>query len=366
MATIIQINRIATNRSGAVSDTVDRLQSASVADRINIRQEHLPLDRSMFNIDTVTGLISPNVQTINLSDVQTYTTTLLRNAATNVTWHTGDVAIVTGPTTIPGSTTFAATTGNTNPIPPYTGDAFQYSAFVGSTSFRINGGWDTSTNAPAAGLGIAENGTSMIQFRSSSDPSVIRGSTTGGTDFRVTSIVQQGSNPNAIVTVDRSTLPAATAPAPEVGDLIYLGTATAGTTIPANTYIYTGTDQTSAGVTTNDDWTILVTPTFSNADIPTTKQAQTGTLDLDPLTSGITITGNDVAFSNTLFTYTAGATGAVMFPTAASTVFEVYVDGLKISANEISARTATSFTLANARTALENTNTFVVEIVWRD
>ena len=364
MATIIQINRIATNRSGAVTDTVNRLESTNTADEISIRAQHLPLDDSQFTI-TAAGLIQPNPTTINLSDVQSYTTTTLRNDADDIVWHVGDVAVVTGPTNIPGSTTFAATTGNTNPIPPYTGTAFQYSAFVGTMSFRINGGWDIAAGAPAAGLGISTDGTSMIQFRSSSDPSVIRGTTTGGTDFRVTSIVQQGSNANAIVTVDRSTLPAVTSPSPEVGDLIYIGTTSQPTTIPANTYIYTCTDQTTAGTTMDGDWTVLRTPTASESGtLPTTKTAQTASISTS--TTGVTVASTNVSFANTLFTYTAGDTGTPTFPTAAGTVLEIYVDGLKISSNEVNNITGTSFTLIGAESALMASGNFVVEVVWRD
>ena len=343
MATIVQINRIATNRSGAVSDTVTRLESATPAEVVNIRAQHLPLDTTQFNIDGTTGLISPNVQTINLSDVQTYATTTARNAATDVTWHTGDVAIVTGPTTTTGA---------------FTDSTYNALAFPSSTTVRLSSGsWDTATSS---GVGIAVG--NVIQFRTSAG--VIAGSSTGGTDFTIQAIAQFASD-QALITIDRGTFPAdGVSPLPSSGDDVFIqGT---GGTVPANTYIYTGTDQTTAAATMDSDWTILVTPTFSNADIPTTKAAHSATLDLEPLTSGITITGNDVAFSNTLFTYSAGATGTVMFPTDTNTVFEIYVDGLKIAANEISERTATSFTLANARTALENTNTFVVEVLWRD
>ena len=339
MATIIQINRIATNRSGAVSDTVNRLQSNTVGDRVNIRAQHLPLDTSQFNIDMTTGLISPNVQTVNLSDVQTYATTTARNAATNIEWHVGDVAIVTGPTTTTGA--FADST-------------YTALAFPSATTVRLSSGsWDEAT-----GTGVGIEVGDVIQFRTAAG--TIAGSTSGGTDFTVQAVAQFAST-QALITVDRSTFPAGgVSPLPSSGDQVWIqGT---GGTVPANTYIYTGTDQTSAGVTTDSDWTVLRTPTASETgSLPTTKTAQTASIST---TSG-TVNGNDVSFANTLFTYTAGATGTVMFPTNA--VLEVYIDGLKLSSNEVTNITATSFTVvggAHATTGL--TGNFVIEVVWRN
>ena len=348
MATIFQINRIATNRPNAVSDVVNRLQSTTEA-VVNIRERHLPLDRSRFTIDGTTGLISPNPQAVNLSDVQTYTTTTLRNAATNITWHTGDVAIVTGPTTTTGA---------------FTDSTYTALAFPSSTTVRLSSGsWDASANA-AVGIAVDD----VIQFRTSAG--IIAGSTTGGTDFTVRNVARFLTTDQALITIDRGTFPTdGVSPLPSSGDQIWIqGT---GGTIPANTYIYTGTDQTSPGTTDDDDWTILVTPTaMAPITLPTTKTAQTASLDIDPtVPTGVTINGDDVTFDNTLFTYTAGedAADAVMFPTAPTTVFEVYIDGLKISSNEIATgRTNTNFTLTGARPALVATGNFVVEIVWRD
>ena len=63
MATIIQINRIATNRPGAVSDTVTRLQSSESGDVVNIAAQHLPLDPATFTITD--GTVSATPTTIN-------------------------------------------------------------------------------------------------------------------------------------------------------------------------------------------------------------------------------------------------------------------------------------------------------------
>ena len=339
MATIIQINRIATNRPGAVTDTVTRLQSAESADVVNIAAQHLPLDPATFTITD--GTVSATPTTINLSDVQVYATTTARNAATNIEWHVGDVAIVSGPTSTAGE--FAQSN-------------FPFTSFIDSTSFRSAGGWDTTNGVSLLDFEVGD----VLQFRTSTG--TIAGSTTGGTDFTVTTIEQFSTTTQAQVTLNRAYFPAdGVSPAPSNGDLIFVQQM--GTSIPANTYLYTGTDQTSAAATTDDDWTVLRTPTASEAGgLPVTRTAQTGSLTI--ASSGVTVTGDNVAFANSLFTFTSGGTGSPTFPTAV--VLEIYVDGLKISSNEVSDITTTSFTLTGAREALDNSGNFVVEIVWRD
>ena len=66
-----------------------------------------------------------------------------------LTWHTGDVAIVTGPTTVAGMdvATFAATTGNTNPIPPWCWLLhFNIVLLLQQHHSELIGGWDTTAN----------------------------------------------------------------------------------------------------------------------------------------------------------------------------------------------------------------------------
>ena len=175
MATLLQFNRIQTNRAGAVSDTVTRLESATAGDIVNIQLQNIPdlpatqitsgtlvdsripatvtregtganavvragtgatavvlegdgttavvregtaatavvrqgsgnsgdasqvlrrgdLDSTSFTFDSG-GNVVATPASVNLSNIETYTTTALRNAATDVAWHVGDVAIITG------------------------------------------------------------------------------------------------------------------------------------------------------------------------------------------------------------------------------------------------------------------------------
>ena len=93
---------------------------------------------------------------------------------------------------------------------------FDYSAYISSTQFRVNGGWNNAGGAPASGM-PAVNDT--IQFTNTSNQSV--GSSQGGTDFTVTAITQQSSgSSNAIVTVNRSTLPQVVQPSLDTGSSI--------------------------------------------------------------------------------------------------------------------------------------------------
>lgn len=101
---------------------------------------------------------------------------------------------------------------------------FDYSAYVASTQFRVNGGWNNAGGAPASGMPAVN---STIRFTNTSGQSV--GSSQGGTDFTVTAITQQsGGSSNAIVTVNRSTLPQVVQPSLDTGSDILSVTAISG------------------------------------------------------------------------------------------------------------------------------------------
>ena len=80
-----------------------------------------------------------------------------------------------------------------------------YSAYISATTFRVNSGWNNAGGAPASGMPAVGD---TVQFRNTSNQIV--GSSSGGTDFIVTAITQQGSSGgavnNAIVTLNRSIL----------------------------------------------------------------------------------------------------------------------------------------------------------------
>ena len=80
-----------------------------------------------------------------------------------------------------------------------------YSAYISATTFRVNSGWNNAGGAPASGMPAVGD---TIQFNNTSNQ--IAGSSSGGTDFIVTAITQQGATGgaanNAIVTLNRSVL----------------------------------------------------------------------------------------------------------------------------------------------------------------
>ena len=280
MATILQINRINTNRAGAVSDTVTRLQSATGTDIVNINAQHIPnLPASQINSGTLdvaripnisadmvtsgqlnadrlnlgSGLVNMNGQlvapAVNLTDVRTFASTTARNSEATVEWHEGDVAIVTAETMVMVPGGFEDTTRT---------------VLLGggaANEIRVSGIWDVAAGEAIAGF---EDGA-IIRFTNDGG-ATFRGSAAGGsgTDFTITAVRQNGPGANAIVTLDRT--PNAN-DGIDNGDAIFAQTAPPTTvTQPLGTYVYTGTDQTAAGVTDNDDWTLLINPASTNID----------------------------------------------------------------------------------------------------
>lgn len=235
---------------------------------------------------------------VNLSDVRTFTNATARNAFTNSDgWHTGDIAILTESEQRAGEMQFTAT-------------SFAYNAFVTSTTFRVNGGWDNANNRPVSNLGFAQN--SIIRFRLFGDTR-IAGSTQGGTDFTVQGITQQApGSSNAIVEIDRSTLPADSQPPVDTGSTILAGMTTPGANIVSGTYLYVGTTsgENETGVTVDNDWVLLTVPagTAGNDDLATFRldtSGGTGTASrLDALTYNsstdvLTINGNTIELATT-------------------------------------------------------------------
>ena len=254
MATIIQVNRINTNRAGAVTDTVAALQSGTALSGGDINAVHLPLGEGL--AVGADGMITATPQSLNLSDVHTFADPAARNSEAAVEWHEGDIAIVTASGDV--------TSGGGTPVDT----GFTYSAFVSATSFRVNGGWDGTNDVSLLPFGAGDD----IRFQLFGS-TTFAGSTTGGLDFEVVSVAQQGPTGgaagNAIVTVNRDTLPASVQPPIDSGSSIFAAPAATTVTVGAGTYIYTGTDQTAAAATMNSDWTLLTVPdgTASDADL---------------------------------------------------------------------------------------------------
>ena len=332
MATIIQINRVNTNRSGAVSDVVARLQSDQVANRVTINAQNIPLGTGL----TVgsDGNINASAQTINLSDVRTFATTTARNAESTVEWHEGDIAIVTEETTVPGGVALDDT-------------GFIVTGFSGS-SIRLFNAWDTTNDVPVNGLGFGNGDT--IQFVNTSGDTV--GTTTpGDANFVVSNLRQQtAGSTNALFDITPAL--GAFNPALDVGSRIFASVDQPATTVPLGTYVYTGTDQTSAGVTTDADWTLLITPTAANLDasaivsgtfddarIPTTIARTNQLRTLTFAQSGNLVTGNSNLTENAQNEVTAIAIGAFTGLTEFPAEVAIFVNGIKVAGNEVTFNT---------------------------
>lgn len=309
MAAIEQVIRVITNRSGAVSDVYSALASSTAISSLSeINIQHLPTGSGATDLTQngtgatavvlegtgalqvvregtgptnvvregtagtnnvlrhddiiVTGtsgfvtansdgtITFANPQNIQLGDAHSYDSTQARNAATNVEWHVGDIAIIPGGSAI-------------------TDTGFQYTAFIDSTNFRVANGWDTTNDESALTFDVGDT----IQIHAAGT-GVVAGSIAGGTDFVVTAIVQFGSTNQAQVTLNRGTFPAdGVSPLPSNGDDIFL----VGVPTQGATYFYTGTDQTQAGVTTDADWTEIV-PQFEGVTTELASGSAIGTV----------------------------------------------------------------------------------------
>ena len=329
MATIIQINRVNTNRSGAADDVYGRLQSRSTGANLTIDARHLSLGTGL--TVSATGALDASPQSLNLSDVETFATITARNAHDTTVWHEGDVAIITEETMVPGGTALDDT-------------GFIVTGFVGS-SIRLFNAWDTTNDVPVNGLGFANGDT--IRFVNTSGDTV--GTTTPGNngDFVVSNLRQQTTgSTNALFDITPPL--AAFNPALDVGSRIFALVAQPATTVPIGTYVYVGADQTSAAATTNDDWELLRTPTSTNLDasaiasgtfdearIPTTIARTNQLRTLTFTQSGNLVSGNSNLTENASNQVTAIAiaafTGLTTFPEEVG----VFVNGLKVADNEV-------------------------------
>ena len=292
MATIIQINRINTNRSGAVSDVVTRLESATASEAITINAQHiqnLPIANTAGDLPTtrlsgqvtnaqvesiegskITTMIPASViPGVNLTDVQEFADTAARNAATTITWHVGDVAIITGDAELGTYVYDGSTSGATD---------------AGHTGATVDADWTllrtpTASNLPASAIASGTFDDARIAAtiaRTNQLPTVVAG---GGIN-----VAQDSSGTSVQYTISSN----ATAPAFRFAQTAAIVESAPGT-----------------GVTTNQ------------------------------------MTGNVLALTAAIFS--EGTTALTTFPTS----FAIYANGLKITDNEVDVnpgRTALSFT----------------------
>ena len=290
MATIVQINRINTNRSGAVSDVVTRLQSATASEAITINAQHiqnLPIANTAGDLPTtrlsgqvtnaqvesiegskITTMIPASViPGINLTDVQEFADTAARNAATTITWHVGDVAIITGDAELGTYVYDGSTSGATD---------------AGHTGATVDADWTllrtpTATNLPASAIASGTFDDARIAAtiaRTNQLPTVVAG---GGIN-----VAQDSSGTSVQYTIS------------------------------------------------------------SNATAPAFRFAQTAAIVASSPGAGVTLNqGNVTGLTAAIFS--EGTTALTAFPTT----FSIYANGLKITNNEVDVnpdRTALTFT----------------------
>lgn len=310
MATIVQINRVNTNRTGAVSDVFTALHSDTALAGGNISVTHLPLAENAFTVSS--GLITPRIT--NLSDVRVFNTPALRNSANNITWHVGDVAIVSA----------SGDTGG----PELVTNA-QVSGFI-TNGVTITNGYDSEGNSR---LG-AENDT--LSFGSTNAmPSASGGDANNGVEYTIQSISPDTTTPTTARVVFVSNT--------GIGNQFFVFLPGATETVNSGTYIYNGANQSDSDTdrtTENNEWVLIQPPGGTQVNIPTLESAVTPNITSTTPTTGVTRNvGNTAitAVSASIFTQASNSTALAAFPTGA---FYMYANGMKIAANEITINTA--------------------------
>ena len=237
---------------------------------------------------------------INLSDVETYANPAARNAAADIAWHKGDIAIVTSAGDISSGGSTPVTTG------------YSVLSVPTATTFVVAGAYDRTNdeyqaNAPDVG--------DVVRFDEGGGN--FSGSTSGGTDFTITARERTNTgNDQVTFTVNRSL--SDVVPAVNGAEEVFAGAGPTVESVASGTYVYTGTDQSAAAITTNDDWTMLAVAggTAGSADLATFDAGSgtavtLGALVYNPNTDTLTINGTTIDLANTAIIrsfYTGAAT----------------------------------------------------------
>lgn len=307
MATIIQVNRVNTNRANAASDAVtstfSMLHGTTALAGGKINAEHLPLGNN-FSVET-DGTIRANP--INLTDVHTFAEPALRNSEDGVTWHVGDVAIVTssgpvgGPVFVPNArTSFNNAPANHIEI---------LMAYNADGTSRIGGPGD------------------MIAFNNNAESDAPNTAT-----FTIDTITPELGTPTSAIVL------LTTGNTAGVGNNASVFTVDGvAENVDSGTYIYTGTDQTTAAETDNNDWTLLQTP---GSSVSTLAEME---FSFGPTTIPSGVTGSEAAGVTVVSATNFGT--LTTFPAQ----FYMYINGSKISASEITVNAdRTTATFSNA------------------
>lgn len=256
-----------------------------------------------------------NPVSVQLGDAHTYTNTALRNAATDVIWHQGDLAVIPGGTTItPGTMQFPSTLqfanrqdiGTTGPDARDTLISWLTSMTTpnGSGRYEVEGdvtgfiGTDEDNplgtiNIPS-GSGFSINNNFLLFFADAATSTTKINISTGPTSAGQTVTFTGPHVPGAVTN-----------------------------TATSATYIYVGTDQTTAAATTDSDWVQIETP------FPGITTTLATNPSITPLTMGAT------SFQIPSFTNgSANATGLGQItytPAAGSTPASLSINGQAIT-----------------------------------
>jgi len=226
---------------------------------------------------------------VNLSDVQTYDNPAARNMADNITWHRGDIAIVTN--------TGDTSEGGTTP----TASNYAVLSVPTATTFIIPGAYDRVNDEYRSD--IPDIGD-VVRFHEGGN--TFSGSTSGGTDFIINDRARTNvGNDQVTFTVNRSL--SAVVPPVNGAETVYIGEGPTVTTVTSGTYIFTAdADQTAPAATVNADWTLLNVPggTAGSSDLATFTLDTSASVRLESITYNsstdvLTVNGNTIELATT-------------------------------------------------------------------
>ena len=302
MATLLNINRILTNRDGAVMDTVERLESTDSAMSVNINTQNIPTDISRranlvtdLNNATTSGAATINVDRLNPAVVNTTNVLTSLNAITGQTI-ADNLLSSTGNEGIVRRADFSGNGVNVANDGTITIEPFNLSSV---TTFNTISARNTSlgpnNTGGTADVNLWHRGDLAVvlgDVNLGSPVTLVQGATTSDWTFSFavapspalavgTVIRLEGATPNAF-NVDYTVVSGSGISYQTTTQEPVVGSFTGGTGIAFHedpdsttrgTYIYTSADQTTAATTTNTDWTILASPTDQSIDA---RQIRTG------------------------------------------------------------------------------------------
>ena len=348
MATLLQFNRIQTNRENAVGDVERRLgESLNQGEtRINVADASVPttvsrrnqliadinvagtsgtgtinvarLDNTVVNNTNVVARLNASSETATIADTKlssTGDTALIRRSnisgpGVNIDQTTGNIRIT--PFNINSIVTFRTNTLRNASIGPNNVAGTADANLWHRGDFAIVFG-DRDLGAPTtiAVVPGSSNRQFTITFAAAPAPALTAGtvlSLVGGTPaaFNVDYTVVSGSGVSYVVSTENAVVGFYNS-----GGIVY---ASDDDSTTRGTYVFTSADQTTAAITTDTDWSLLQSPTDEAIDA---RQIRTGRLDAARLPADIATTGRLL---------TGGRTGANNADPGTTVVTNVSID----------------------------------------